>query len=507
MLGSARHCFIFAIVVVIFLANSIPYLLSQSVNADEGAYTSYAIRYLKGNPERTEPRRDNSMMPVIAWNLAPRVVQQLFQPDLVKNDEGRSDIVNGRFMSLLVGILIMWVLYIFGTSLFNRETGLLTAFFFSICPNSLANASFASTDIYSVLVVLLTVFLYWRWHQTMKPRFFFLLAFVVGLGQVTKQSMTYLYILIPVLIWLMGDHRKLRGPAVWKGVLLFLLIQCAVINVVYYFYHSFMPLRSYSFMSDVFIRLQSILPAGVWVPFPEPYITGLDQALYYNHLGGGIEGKSCFGKVTILGQSFTGQGVWYYYLITLLFKTPIPLLVFVFVATVSRKIIRPHKIILLLPVLFFVLVMSMMYQVQAGVRHIIFIYPFLFLLSAAWVMKVVNTRWRWAVYIGLAWWMFSLGSYWTRFYPYTNEMVWDKKNAWRWVGHANLDIHQGFLAAKEYLSAHPDIQMLPDRPAKGKFLVSVNDYLDIWNTGKFDWVRKFPVSGEVAFTWLIIEVP
>lgn len=506
-MGSARHSFIFAFIVVIFLANSIPYLLSQSVNADEGAYTSYAIRYLKGDPERKVPRRDNSMMPVVAWNLVPRVVQQLFQPDLVKRDEGRSDIVNGRFMSLLVGILIMWVLYMFGTSLFNRQTGLLATFFFSICPNSLANASFASTDIYSVLVVLLTVFLYWRWHQTMKPRFFFLLAIVVAVGQVTKQSMTYLYILIPLLIWLMGDHRKLQGRAVLKGLLLFLLIQWAVINLVYYFYHSFMPLGSYSFLSDVFTRLQNILPSGIRVPLPEPYITGLDQALYYNHLGGGIEGESCFGKVTILGQSFTGKGVWYYYLVTLFFKTPIPLLAFLFAAIVSPQIIRPYKMVLMVPVLFFVLVMSVMYQVQAGVRHVIFIYPFLFLLCAVWVMRVINTRWRWAVYIGMLWWMISIGRYWTQFYPYTNEMVWDKKNAWRWVGHANLDINQGFLAARRYLSIHPDVQVLRDQPAKGKYLVGVSDYLDIWNTGKFDWIRKYPVSGEVAFTWLIIEVP
>lgn len=506
-MGSARHTFVFVLIVIIFLANSIPYLLSQSINADEGAYANYAIRYLKGDPVRTEPRRDNSMMPVIAWNLVPRVAQQVVQPGLVKTDEGRSDIISGRFMSLIVGIMIILVLYAFGSQVFDRQTGLLAAFFFSICPNSLANASFASTDIYTVLVVLLTVFLYWKWRQTFRPSYFFLLAFVVALGQVTKQSMTYLYLLLPLMIWLTGDYKRLARRSIMKGVFLFLFIQWAVINSVYYFYHSFMPIGSYSFLSGPFLRLQHVLPAGLWVPFPEPYVTGLDQALYYNQLGGGIAGVSCFGKVTILGQSYTGQGIWYYYLVTLLFKTPIPLLCFSCAAIASKHIIKAHKMIMLLPVVFFVLVMSLFYDVQAGVRHIIFIYPFLFLLSAAWAMKAMNTRWRWFVYIGLAWWILSIGRYWRQFYPYTNELVWDKKNAWRWVGHGNLDIHQGFIAAEQFLAAHQDVQMLPDHPARGKFLVSVNDYLDIWNTGKFEWIRKYPVSGEVAFTWLIVEVP
>jgi hypothetical protein len=208
-----------------------------------------------------------------------------------------------------------------------------------------------------------------------------------------------------------------------------------------------------------------------------------------------------------MDKAFTGEGIWYYYLVTLFFKTPIPLLVFFFAAIVSRQRMVQHKIFLLVPVLFFLLVMSLLYHVQAGVRHIIFIYPFLFLLSAAWIGKMMDTRWRWVVYVGLVWWIVSMGRYWSQFYPYTNELVLDKKNAWQWVGHANLNIEQGYLAAKKFLIAHKDIQMLPDRPGQGKFLVSVDDYLDSWNTGAFDWIRKYPVSGEVAFTWLIIEVP
>ncbi len=506
-MGSAKHKIFLLFIVAIYLANSIPYLVSQSVNADEGAYVNYAIRYLKGDPERTVPRRDNSMMPVIAWNLVPRLVEQLFHPGLVKHDEGKSDIMNGRFMSLLVGLMIMGLLYKFGSGLYGKRAGLIAAFFFCICPNMLANSAFASTDIYSSLVLLLAVYLYWRWSKDHQRSYFLAMAGVVALGQVTKQSLTYLYLLLPLMMVVRGDLRLLRWSQILTGFLVFICIQVGVINLVYYFHHSFMPIGEYAFLSKQGAALQAILPPGWRVPLPEPYITGVDQALYYNQLGGGFEGESCFGKVTILGKSFTGEGIWYYYLVSLLFKTPISLILFFMLAVTIHRHKIPNKAVLLLPVIFFLVMMSLTYKVQAGIRHIIFLYPFIFLLAAAWASRLWDTRWRWVFMAGVVFWVVSISRYWESFYPYTNELIVHKENAWRWVGHANLDIHQGYIAAEKYLAKHPGVRMLPDEPQKGVFLVSVNDYLDIWNTGRFAWIQQHPVSGEVAYTWLIVEVP
>src|SRR5690606_17526184 len=79
----------------------------------------------------------------------------------------------------------------------------------------------------------------------------------------------------------------------------------------------------YSFMSELFQDVQHLLPAWLPVPLPTPLVTGLDMAKYYDQLGGGYEGLSSFGKVTILGQSATGDGFWYYYPVTLFLKTPV----------------------------------------------------------------------------------------------------------------------------------------------------------------------------------------
>jgi hypothetical protein len=47
---------------------------------------------------------------------------------------------------------------------------------------------------------------------------------------------------------------------------------------------------------------------------PKPFVTGLDMAKYYDQIGGGYDGISSFGKVTILNNETTGGSFWYYIL-------------------------------------------------------------------------------------------------------------------------------------------------------------------------------------------------
>lgn len=500
------------LLIAFFLVNGVVSLRSQSINADEGAYTRYAIRYLKGDPGRHDTRRDNSMMPVIAWNMVPRLVQQAISPGLQKHDEGVSDIMAGRYMSLLVGVAIMVLIWIWGSRLYGARAGLFAAFLFSICPNSLANTIFTSTDIYAVLMLLLVMYLLWRTSAEPTLRHVTLLSVAVALAQVTKQSLSYLYLLLPLMLlirFIMQGHRP--GAIQWRKLirygLLFLAIQWLVISVAYYFHHSFMPLGDYTFLSNKFRAVQLSLPASLPVPLPEAYVTGLDQALYYNALGGGIEGQSCFGKVTIMGGSATGEGIWYYYLVTLLFKTPITLLILWLLALVKWRGRSWDGWVLTAPVIFFLLVMSSFYQVQAGVRHIIFLYPFMFLMCASLVSELVSPARKWIMAAGMIFWMFSVGRYWSNYYPYTNELVPDKKLAYTYVGHANLEIHQGYHFARRYLAQHPEVQFAPATPSSGIFLVSLNEYMDIWNTGKYQWISGHPPIDVVAYNWLLVRVP
>ena len=89
-----------------------------------------------------------------------------------------------------------------------------------------------------------------------------------------------------------------------------------------------MPLGEYRFMSELFSGLQNVLPAWLPLPFPRPFVEGLDMAKYYDQVGGGIDHVSSFGKPTILGEARTEEVSGTIILSPYSTKLPLPILFF-----------------------------------------------------------------------------------------------------------------------------------------------------------------------------------
>jgi hypothetical protein len=100
----------------------------------------------------------------------------------------------------------------------------------------------------------------------------------------------------------------------------------------------------------------------------------------------------------------------------------------------------------------------------------------------------------------------SVLRYWRNYYPYTNEFIADKKVAYQYVGAGNLEFHQAFLFCDEYIKTHPGVSWVPAYPKAGTFLITMDDYLDIWNRHTYNWIARFKPSGIVAFSELLITV-
>jgi hypothetical protein len=291
----------------------------------------------------------------------------------------------------------------------------------------------------------------------------------------------------------------------WKLVFLFLGIQWLVINTGYYFHQSFQALGSYRFMSDLFRTVQGALPSGLPVPLPKAFVDGLDMAKYFDQIGGGIAGQSSFGKVTILGNEVTGGSFWYYYFVTLLFKTPVAILVFIGAALFLRKRWNWNDMVLLMPVCYFLVVFSFFYNTQAGIRHILFLYPLLYIFSSSIVLADLSGWKRKVLLVNAVYLVISVGFYFRDYYPYTNELVIDKKRAWKYVGAANLELNQGYLKAERYMQLHPEVSFAPKQKSPGLFLVSAEQYLDTWNTHEYNWLREGRIEGRVGYNWILIR--
>jgi len=79
--------------------------------------------------------------------------------------------------------------------------------------------------------------------------------------------------------------------------------------------------------------------------------------------------------------------------------------------------------------------------------------------------------------------------------------------AFKYVGAANLEFKQGGFFLQKYLRAHPHAELAPVKPQAGTFVMSVEDYLDIWNRHQYDWIQRFNPTDHVAYTYLVFEIP
>jgi hypothetical protein len=264
-------------------------------------------------------------------------------------------------------------------------------------------------------------------------------------------------------------------------------------------------------MSDLFQRLAQVFPSWLPLPFPRPFVEGLDMAKYYDQLGGGYDSSS-FGNVTILGHSSTGGSFWYYYFVTLFFKTPIAYLIlliaslYLLLRTTTLKKFFENEFFLLIPVLYFLFLFSFYYKTQCGIRHIIFLYPFMFILSSRSLLYMETRTSKIALYVVSLFLIISVSFYWGNYFPYTNEFIYDKKMAYSYVGAANLEYAQGNYFFRDYLSKHPEVRLAPTTPQTGIFLINTQDYLDVWNEHKYDWLSGVKPCGQVAYDGLLIKV-
>ncbi len=503
-----------AIIIGMYLINGVMHLRAISITNDEASFYNYAKRLIKGHPERRYPDVDNSKMPVSVLNLLPRMAEQALHPGLQKNDLGQSDLMHGRYITLLVSMFILLLVYKWSAALYGETAGLFSAFLTSFSPNLLANSVLITTDSYSALALLASMYVLWRYCSRHSLKNFVLLAVCVGISQLVKQSLFYLYVLVPATLFIY--YRVQDIPIKWRALVTytvaFLFINWLIINAGFYFRQTNTLLGNFTFMSDTFKQLQHRLPGWLPLPFPNAFVTGLDQAKYYNQVGGGYIDRSSFGNVTILGKSSTGGSFWYYYFVSVFFKTPVSNLIFIaasiwaMVKRNSFRVFTRQEFFLLLPVLFYLLYMSFLYNTQCGIRQLIFIYPFLFILCGI-LIPLLNTRYtQLAVAVLSIVMLTGVTKYWSNYYPYTNELIINKTNAYRFVGASNLEFGQGEYFFAKYLRTHPGVKRISAVPEPGTFLMTSSEYLDTWNLHTFAWANGIKPTGQVAYNGLLITV-
>ena len=384
-----------------------------SVNYDEGSFLHYGFTLLKGQQQK-DILLFESKLPITALNVLPRAVEQILHPGLEKNaEESVRDIINGRYVSLFVSILLGLLILKWSTELYGGKTSLFTLLLYLLCPNFLAHGIFVSSDIFACFFLTLSFYFLWKFHSKQELRFFVLMSVATGLAQISKFSMFHLFLIIPILSLIIYFCKKKTTETTkkysWLKTVgyagLFLFINWLIISAAHLFYQPFLPIKDYTFMSGPFKEFQhfiSSFASSLPVPLPSSYVSSMDAVMYFDQIGGGVKG-SLNGEPYILGQTSV-NGFWYYYFVVLFFKLPVTILLLwigtmlLFLRKFNKQSLFTNEIFILLPAVYYLCYMNFFYSTQLGIRHIMIIFPLLYIFSGKLITALLSSNKRFILY-------------------------------------------------------------------------------------------------------------
>jgi len=159
----------------------------------------------------------------------------------------------------------------------------------------------------------------------------------------------------------------------------------------------------------------------------------------------------------LLGRHST-TGWWYYYLVAMAIKTPLPLLALIgwsLVGGAARGIPRRDLSGLVLPPLALIALFSLIPGPNIGLRYVLPVYPFLIVIAGGAAAAAFRTAGGRAVLVLLlGFQVFGTLRVYPNYLPYFNELVGGPSHGYEYLVDSNLDWGQDLKQLKAYVDEH-----------------------------------------------------
>ena len=504
---------------IFFLGINIGSIRFKSFTTDEAKHYRYGENILNLDSDRF----DDSKMPFSALNALPAKLAEFF-PEGTLNRYLQKDLA-GRLITMLFSAGIAYLVFQWSRSLYGLLPGFLALMLYIFDPNIISHSRLMTTDIYATGMVALTIYTFWLFSKYRNWKFATISAIALGLSQLAKYTSAYLYpILIAIVVvrdfplWLDIVRRRDSRKA-WqhlktglKHALFFLLISLLIINIGFLFNKTFTPLEEYIFRSELFQTLQEkFAPIGFLpVPTPYPFLDGLDWVQARERTGAG------YGRLYLFGELRRAEGFQGYYIFASLFKMPIASQIMALIAIGVYLIKRQkHKffeneVFLFVPLIFFFYYFNFMFRAQIGIRFYLVLFPLLYVFCGSLVREWQQFKPGFKYVVGFLS-IYLVGSVlaaYPHYIPYFNELVWDQKDAYKYLVDSNLDWDQSEWIRDQYLAEHPEVILEPGRLTLGRIVVSPNNLVGIvGEKDRYNWLRcNFDPVDIIADVYLIYDV-
>ena len=455
------------------------------------------------------------------------------------NKNADSIIFWARIPMAILSVILGFLVFLWSGRLYGVRGGLLSLAVYSFCPNIIAFAALATVDLGASLFIFAALFSLWSYFKDPSKKKIIITGLCFGLAQASKYTSIFLipiFVVLTICYYVLTDD-NIRRPALNKRLTDLLSIFAIGYFVVFaaYFFETKPFIKN---APDIPEKVEYIKSAvgklqmgkiglnrdrAVWIAqnIPIPF------SAYLVGLGGVAHQSSVGGYKTFLLGKVSDSGFWNYYVIAFLAKTTIPVIL-MFVWAIILTLRGDKKTILgalflLLPIIIFFVIISMN-KGQVGVRHILQIYPLIFVLIGSLNIMRLKDLLKYAVLaVLIILQIVSLASVLPYPISYFNELAGGPDNGYNILRDSNLDWGQGLKALKVYMekngtgkiklfyfgTADPEYYNIPyegmsesdfNYPARGVYAISAQ-YLDA-----VAWTKRYAPAAKIAHSIFIYEI-
>ena len=509
--------FIVGLLLISMLILEINSSLKESQTIDEGVHLAAGYSYLMKNDFRMNTEhppliKEIAALPLVIINN--KLEQPFNQPswteynqwqfakDFIYNNNLSADTILflGRLPIMLLSLLLGFFIFRWSRALFGTTAGILSLILYCFSSHILAHSGYVTTDLGLALFFFITIYYFYKYLKS--PSWKNLIVFFVcfALAQAVKFSAL---LLIPILLILIltvylckknDQILRLAAKNFFKKFIIFFCITAIIIFSVYGFNFQ-KPIDDINVQEQYSQQEQIILndlvseqnelvkkiisftdtnkksgkiikSIATNVPFPAfPYLNGAVKLFSHNY----------HGHTSYLYGNYTEFGTWYYFPFAFLVKTPISTLVLLFfmisfglfllvknVKTASRAKESPLKIFEKIPVFFLCLIIppliylffSLGSHLNLGLRHILPIYPFIFVLLG-YLITIKFKKNQIVYYLLLAglliFYITSSLLIYPHYLAYFNEIAGGPNNGPKYLTDSNIDWGQDVKKLKKYI--------------------------------------------------------
>ncbi|HEX6651070.1 MAG TPA: glycosyltransferase family 39 protein, partial [Pyrinomonadaceae bacterium] len=464
------------------------------------------------NPEHPPLVKLLATAPLLRSDLkSPALEERFFKEDaflrgkefLYRNDAEKI-LARTRTAAAILALLTALIVF-FGTrEMFGTGAAFIALTLLTFDPNFLAHGALITTDVGLACFMFLSVYMFYRFVKSPSALRLIVTGVAVGLVLAVKHTgllvlpILFLLAVCEILFGRNGENIFRHALKRAGSLALITLIGLVVLWSFYGFRYAARP-NGLQLNPPLVDYLKGLEPHEAWPIstmarlriLPESYLYGLADvritANYYTSY--------------VLGKVYA-HSVWFYFPVAFLIKTTVGilalLLLSVFVIATRRLRRRREILFLIVPVIFY-LIVAMTVGMNIGVRHILVVYVFLYVLigGAMWVLIQKSRKWAYAVAILILVHAVSSVMAFPNYIPYGNELWGGPSQTYKYLTDSNADWGQQLKSVKQYLDergvkecwfvyfaagvAEPGYYGIPCKPLPTINTLWLNELIDVPN--------------------------